>query len=318
MRRLAVSLGCVVALCSWASAARASVPRGARLVWARGMGAEVCVGARGLEEDVKARLGFDPFARRAEIEVEGTVSRTPSGFRAELSFRDEAGKPLGVRRFESPDPTCRSVGEAVAVAVTVAIDPDAPGSRLPLEEEMPVEPAPPPVVVVVEERGPRARVSLAVGLGGGLLPGVSAVTTLRTSVFLGEQLELGLGYAYWPEVREGGLGFGLAAAEVRACAIPARVLGPLRLCVGGLAGFFDAVVHAPELTPVEVGSSPWAAVELGPVASVRLFGPLSLEAGASLIVPVIRRQALLRNQSEPVWEQGVLGGRGELGLGAVF
>ena len=101
--------------------------RGARITWARGAGAEVCVGQVGLEEDVKARLGFDPFALPRDLGVEGVIVRQPRGFHAELVIRDASDRVLGTRQLSSPEPDCRSLGQAVAVTITVAIDPDASG-----------------------------------------------------------------------------------------------------------------------------------------------------------------------------------------------
>src|SRR5688500_15699138 len=101
-----------------------STPRkGARLTWVGGIGAERCVGARGLEEDVKARLGYDPFALPSDLAIEGTAVRASAGFRAELVVRDARGNLLGTRQLASKEADCRSLGEAVAVAITVAIDP---------------------------------------------------------------------------------------------------------------------------------------------------------------------------------------------------
>lgn len=133
-RQLVVA--CVVALVAvvlaWPCVACAAGPLrrvGARITWVRGVGAESCVGLLGLEEDIKARLGYDPTVIPSERIIEGLVVRAGTGFRAELVVRDGAGQLLGARQLTGREADCRALGEAVAVAMTVAIDPDATGAR---------------------------------------------------------------------------------------------------------------------------------------------------------------------------------------------
>lgn len=300
-------------------AAHASPHRGARVLWARGAGAEGCVGARGIEEDVKARLGYDPFVLSPELEIEGAVTRTRTGFRADLAIRDASGKALGGRKLESrsEDGNCRSLGEAVAVAITVAVDPDAPAMAPPMTEERPPEEAPPPPPPPIPPEHRMGHATIAAGASAGLVPGISGVVSLLVGFPISDYVDLTVGARVWPESRKGDFGFGIASAEAGACVLPwAR--GPLRFCGGALFGLYDVYVHSVDLAPVDVGAFAWAAVDAGAMATVPLGKRFRVELGASAIMPLVRRSAFVRGQNDPVWEQNALGGLLEIGLGAGF
>lgn len=307
------------------AAPAAPARKGARITWVRGIEAERCVGRAGLEEDVKSRLGYDPFALPADLAIEGTVVRAPpSGFRAELVVRDASDKVLGTRQLASREADCRSLGEAVAVAITVAIDPDAPGTKAAPAEDEPfttvreAAPPPPPPAPAPARDEERAHAMLAMGVGAGLLPDLSPVAALRVRALAGARLELGVGAHFWPESRTGGIGLAMAGGSLEACAVPFLGARVFRWCAALHAGVFQVFVHAPELAPVEVGMFPWLGAETGPALSIPLAGRVRLELMASVVVPITRRQAFVRGQAEPLWEQTVLGGRADVGLGATF
>lgn len=306
-----------------AHAHAASPRRGARLTWARGAGAERCVGLLGLQEDVKARLGYDPFAmpRELAVAVEGVIVRAAKGYRAELVVRDAADRPLGTRQLASAEADCRSLGDAVAVAITVAIDPEATGVATPLVEEVPSAPPPvpvPPPAAPGAPHAPSGHATLAGGAGLGLLPGVAPIVSLRVRASVGERIELGVGAHFLPESQQDGVGYALTSGALEACFVPLTSARWLRWCGDVHVGAFQVFVHAAELTPVEVGMFPWAGVGSGPALSLPLAGPIHLDAAVSALVPIVRRQAGVRGQSEPMWEQSSFTGRADLGLGASF
>ena len=339
LRGLALAVAVTTMLQGWASTSAASgTRRGARIVWARGPTAERCVGVLGLQEDVKARLGYDPFVLPSEVSVEGVVVGAGRGFRAELVIRDAAGKVLGTRALASQEHDCRSLGEAVAVAITVAVDPDASfsGARAApidgVEDLAAPEPAPvaPPAArtleLTVQPVSMSGLATLAAGVAIGILPGVTPVASLRTRAVIGARGELGVAAHLWPESRTGGVGFALATIAVEGCLLPwgprqttgNAELGWFRWCAAAHAGTFHVFVHASALTPVDVGTFPWVGAETGPAVSIPLVNSLHLEAGVSVLVPLTRRQALLRGRAEPVWEQSAAVGRADLGLGMHF
>jgi hypothetical protein len=317
-RNRTLALVAVAATSTFASEGLASPRKGARITWARGIDADGCVGATGLEEDVKARLGYDPFALPADLAVEGTIVRAPpAGFRAELIVRDAGGQLLGTRQLASRDAECRSLGEAVAVAITVAIDPDAPGTRAPALEELPpaiVQETPVTLPPPAPRMARRVHALLTGGASAGLLPDVAPSIALRVRAAVGERFEVGVGAHFWPESKTRGVGFSIATGSLDGC----FVAHAFRWCAAFHAGAFDVFVHEPALAPVEVGMFPWLAAETGPSFSVPVAGALHLEAGLSAILPILRRQAFVRGTPEPLWEQSVVGGRADVGLGASF
>ncbi len=320
--RASVVAAALAILLGAAHAQAESPRRGARLTWARGAGAERCVGLLGLQEDVKARLGYDPFVMPSELAIEGVIVRGAKGYRAELVIRDAADRPLGTRQLASAEAECRSLGEAVAVAITVAIDPEATGVATPLVEEVPSPSAPAPRPLPVppppSPAAPHGQATLGGGAGVGLVPGVAPLVSLRVRANVGERLELGVSAHFLPESQQEGIGYALTSGALEGCLVPWISTRWLRWCGEAHLGAFQVFVHAAELTPVEVGMFPWAGLGTGPALSLPLAGPIHLDVAISALVPLVRRQALVRGQSDPVWEQSVVTGRADLGLGARF
>lgn len=295
--------------------------KGVHLAWVRGIDTDRCVGQFALEEDVKARLGYDPFRDAPDLAISGAVLRTPRGYRVELVVRDEAGAILGSRQLASNEPDCRSLGEATAVAITVAIDPEATGERSPSSVELSsfvsVEPSPPrpSAPPPSSPREPQGRASLSAGGALGLVPNLSPGVALRALGRVHSHVELGIGAHFWPESRVGDeLSFALSSLAAEGCFVP-RPRAAIRWCAAAHVGLFHVFVARGALVPIEVGMFPWAAVDTGPALSIPLLGPLRLDLGVSALVPVIRRQAFLRGQSSPAWEQAIVGGRAEVGVG---
>lgn len=294
--------------------------KGARIAWVRGIGADRCVGRIALEDDVKARLHYDPFALPPDVQVEGAVVQVPSGgFRAEIVVRDPNGKLLGTRQLGSREADCRALGEAVAVAITVAIDPDAPMTPAKTAEPSPFveEPRPPPAP---PPPPPRARGSAAVtgGAAVGIVPSIAPMASLHVRANVTERFTIGLGGHFIAPSREDGVGFSLTSGAVEICGEPLGGAPAFRWCGAFLAGAFAVFVHAPALAPVEVGAFPWLAGETGPEVAIPLGGSVRFEVSARALVPITRRQAFVRGQPEPLWEQAVVAARAAAGLGVVF
>lgn len=305
--------------------AEAAPRKGLRITWARGTGAERCVGALGLQEDVKSRLGYDAFALPSEVSVEGTVTRAPRGFRAEITVRDGEQRVMGTRQLESRETDCRSLGEAVAVAITVAIDPESTGQPRTSDDAQllaAMAPQAPPVVAApAPAPSPplRGHATLGAGASVGLVPGLGPFASLRLAAHLGARWELGIGASFWSESREKGLAFTLATAAVEACVAPWVRARGLRWCAAGHVGVFGVYVFSPELAPLaDVGMSPWVGVETGPALALPLGGPWRLEISAAAMVPITKRQAFFEGPRALAWEQSVVAGRTGLGFGADF
>jgi hypothetical protein len=112
---------------------------GVRLSWVRGEDATTCLGLLALERDVTRRLGYNPFGGEARQWIDGFVTASSSGFRAQLFERDANGTTLGRRTLEDESADCRHISDAVSLAIALIIDPLARLRSLdaaPTSEEM--------------------------------------------------------------------------------------------------------------------------------------------------------------------------------------
>ncbi|HVH43407.1 MAG TPA: hypothetical protein VM925_13730 [Labilithrix sp.] len=114
--------------------ADAAAARSARLVYVRGAGAESCPDEGAVRTAVAARLGYDPFVAYAETTVFAHVERDGDGFRTDVGLVDGAGLERGGRQLKTQDRECGDVIGAMALTISIAIDPlslsaPAPTSR---------------------------------------------------------------------------------------------------------------------------------------------------------------------------------------------
>ncbi len=154
MRALAESLLVSAALVLAAPAALAAPS--ARLAYVRAPGAEGCVDEEGLRKAVAARLGYDPFFPWAKVTVVAHVRKEGGGFKAEVTLVDEAGVSRGARALHAPGDDCRPLVGALALSISLALDPLSL-TRPPGEKVEPPKPPPEPDVGGAPE-APPARV----------------------------------------------------------------------------------------------------------------------------------------------------------------
>ena len=125
-------------------AAQADEPRRATLTYGVAPGIDGCFEASELKDAVAARLGYVPFADQATLAIRAQVRRAGSGLSAELKVNDGSGE--STRQLGSATRDCGELSRALALAISVAIDPmslmRAP-SPPPAEPE-PAAPPPPP------------------------------------------------------------------------------------------------------------------------------------------------------------------------------
>lgn len=112
-----------------------------RFAWVRGDGAEGCADERELEDGVRARLKRDPFDREATQSIEGDIAATAGLFRAKLRARSDAGTLVGHRELEVRASDCRTLTDALVLAIVLVIDPQASLSKTP-ETRSHTEPEP--------------------------------------------------------------------------------------------------------------------------------------------------------------------------------
>jgi hypothetical protein len=191
-------------------------PRGSepefRLIYVREPGTEACPEEVELRLSVAARLGYDPFSPTAGPAVIARVSPDGEVLTGSVEITDAAGISRGRREIEASGERCDELFRALALSVSIAIDPER---VLGGEEQTAVatsepDPLPAPLSSPPEqERGavnaPRARgsepptVGVSIGATGRSLLGVSNTASYGAALFgriaLG-QLSLGVEAAY--------------------------------------------------------------------------------------------------------------------------
>jgi hypothetical protein len=323
-----------------------------RLVWIRGERTETCVAPDVLERRVEARLGrrvFSPSSLRA---IEGVVQHEGEHWIAHVYVRDERDALEGSRDLANDGPDCAPLEDAVVLAMALAIDPESalrpPGPAVSLaplpnppsapEPNPPLAPepcpSPPPQMAPVspplplEPRAfrassissppPSGAVMFRSLLAAVVLPRASAGVALAAEVPLYRILDGTAGVLYFPEV-EGrpDFAFGLTAAWLGACASPRLSTNvALSLCGKVVLGAIHAVVEV--LEPVQPGDRFWASGGLSAGLRARIAGPLALEIGAELDLPVTREAFVVGGESSPAFQEGAVAGVGFLGLGVTI
>ena len=151
-RRVAVAalIGCGIS--AWAPPAACLT--WARFTYARGQGAESCPDETTLRAAVVARLGYDPFVLSADRTIIAIVAREHRTLRANVQIVDDTGLVKGVRRLEAALDECRELAAAMALAISIAVDP----TRLQSGDGAPVV-ARPPAAEMPDDQLPEVRPS---------------------------------------------------------------------------------------------------------------------------------------------------------------
>ena len=95
----------------------------ARLAYVREAGAESCPDEEGLRRAVAARLGYDPFFVWARVTVVAHVRKDAGAYHAEVTLVDEGGVSRGKRAVTSPGDDCAPLVGALALTISLALDP---------------------------------------------------------------------------------------------------------------------------------------------------------------------------------------------------
>jgi hypothetical protein len=94
-----------------------------RLAYVRADGAEQCADEKGLRLAIAVRLGYDPFVAYAPKTVHADIAREGARLRARVYLAGEDGRARGTRVLFAPQGDCDKLLAAVALAVSIAIDP---------------------------------------------------------------------------------------------------------------------------------------------------------------------------------------------------
>ena len=123
--RLIGGLGaCVLLLCSPTTDARS---RQASLTYVLAEGAGDCPSRHGLLAAVAERLGYQPFVDKAEEEVRVQLRAEGSFYSADIMLLGADGRPRAERTVAASVAGCDQMIDALALAISLALDPDAIG-----------------------------------------------------------------------------------------------------------------------------------------------------------------------------------------------
>lgn len=296
-----------VVLVAWSAPAHAQT---AWLDWRVHEGAEECISAEQLRARVEQELGHAP----RDVVVGGTVAREHGRFVAEL-HRLHGQTPTGRRRLESRAASCETLGEAVVLAVSLALAREEQAAeREPPRESLGLPPPDWLTASRAEPRTPqlaesparpelRARLSLVGAVD--LVPGVGAGIELGV---LGQIVDI-LGWTasvqYLPETSAGvdaDFGIGLFTVSAGAC-LSERAASWLVLggCVEGTVGAVHVVVHAP--VPSDPGERLWGGARASAYASVRPIPELGFTLSADAVVPFVRHAFRVEGRDQPEFAQ---------------
>ncbi len=125
-----------------------------RLVYARGPGTEQCPDQDAVRKAVATRLGYDPFFPSSDKTIVARVLRDSDHLKGQVELVDEHGAELGLREFSADADKCDDLVRAMALSISIAIDPksaetygqgpvdEPPDAERPSEPKS-AEPAPP-------------------------------------------------------------------------------------------------------------------------------------------------------------------------------
>jgi Sigma-70, region 4 len=137
--------------------ARANASPSARLVYVRDPGAAACPDEDALRQAVKRRVGYDPFFPWAKTTIVVQITGEGTSFVAHVQLVDESGLSRGARELRSAASGCSGVVDATALAISIALDMNAPVADEPRPSPVAApssEPPPSPVAPLSSDRAP--------------------------------------------------------------------------------------------------------------------------------------------------------------------
>jgi hypothetical protein len=267
-------------------------------------GSSECIGRRGIEKAVDARLGRPVFTGEdpADVILRLELGKADDGWQARLTLLSRSGRELGRRQLETRAPHCSALDDSLALVVALLLD--LPREKLAgLQPTPPValppsEAAPTPLRLPADTHAARVPWIFEPALLGtlapiGLLPEVSFGFGLRLGVvapyFVPVQIDLEWWLPAQARIDEAGSEFRLVTAALFICALDLQwTLWRARACVGqrvgrlGTEGFGFDRNHDRSRFMANVGVRGQAGILLAEL--------IWLDVGAGLEIPLTRDQ----------------------------
>ena len=294
----------------------------ARLVYARDPEAARCPDEETFRALVGARLGYDPFEEGHDLSLSVDFDREGAELTARVRLGSRAGGERGRRTLHSTEVDCGELSTSVALAVAMALDPNAVRSQTAVAAPPAASPAarpePSPIVRPAEtrdraERPPPVaasrtglgwRLDAGLALGSGVVPGLTlgprASVALETRV-----LSVGIeGAAVLPGTETSSFGE-VSASAVYGSLVPCvhPFSGAVRpeLCLAASLGALFA--EARSVTRSYPSTDVYAAVGPRAAAQVAITESLGLRALVELPATLSRLHLLIddRGTERQVW-----------------
>jgi hypothetical protein len=272
-------------------------PSSARLVYERGSGASACPTAEEVQSSVAARLGYDPFTSDAERTISARVDRVGAKLSARIELRDRSGQVLGSRSLASTQLDCDELAAALALAITITVDPKylartesqpsapEPAATPPPAKTTPVRPRPPPTKpapIVAPPQRPAWAVRGTLGVLGavGTAPAVAVGAIVGAGVRV-DRWSLGLeGRLDAPASRDAAPGGRVSSALRSGSFVPCVHFGPALLC--GLATAGELLGEGEGVTQPREDASFFAALGGRAALEIPAASPIALRTHADL------------------------------------
>jgi hypothetical protein len=282
---------------------------GARIDYLRNPGAESCADENSLRQAVAAHLGYDPFRADAQRILIVRVDKTPHGWSASLELHDAKGALLGERHLDSSGSDCSELSSALALALSIAIDPlvlSRPKKSTPTPEVptqvTPVKPPSTPTSTSTSApttpSSPTFFPFADLGLDGSLGDTPSWAFGAWVGVGLRwADVSLGLEVHATLPSRQAAEGGWVVASLLEATAVPCWHRSYFGVCSLLSAGTLEG--KGEELMGARSVSSPYVALGARLQVAVPREARFAAAVHLDLMVPVVRTTLFVGN--EPVW-----------------
>lgn len=337
--------------------ARAECDRAAADVsWVRLAGAEGrCPSASRFRAEISRRLGRELVTTGKAASIEAVVQGQPGAWSATIRTELCDGAPPTVRELSDDRQSCDGIVAGAAVHILLATDPEAglapPTAEAPRPPQAPEAPRPPPLpsrpraaerapeppfpwpaeaktTPPTAEGPPPPRLSVAwrgfASVGIVPSPGFGVALSGEWSILPRWTLETGALWLPEQHATQRTFAFGLTAGWLGACLEMVRSRSvAFGLCGRAVAGAIYAVIYGddavpPTILPTDVGSRAWLSLGAGTRLGFRVIGPLRLETGIDLFVPVTRYDFQLEGGRPTGLEQAAVAAAAFGGVGLTF
>lgn len=291
---------------------------GAKLTYTRGPGAEACPDEGALRDAIAQKVGRDPFDGE-DVFVDVHVERRADDLAADVEVR-EGNVVHGRRMLSSKSSSCDELASALAVTISVALDParfgvpprrtappptPSPADR-PFAEERPPASSPPP-----QDQPPKG-LTWQAGVGGGVAFGAAPAPAAAVVLSFGarwQRASLEIEGRTHLRSSEPVFGGSVSVSSSLATLVPCFHVGPAALCAVAAAGVVRGEGKGVALPSTD--SSFGAAAGARLTVELALLPELGLRAGVDGMATIHGTRLMLAGReawvTPPLWASTWIG-----------